>query len=420
MADLDSISSSGESPTQWPWIFALLIAPMGVLTNGLFGGALAYLMGRQGVDPARQSTVIALLILPQTIYFVWSPLTDFWLARRRWLFLGALGAAFAVALALRSVQLDAPATIAVLFVGGCLGQLVTASCGGLMGTLQGETVRQRAGGFYQAGSLGFGALAVFGLTLLAQWLSLPALGLCMAAMIGLPGLASFWAADSGLVHAGSLLPTLRRVGSEFRATFLRWSSIPYVAVMVLPMGSGSLVGLLPGLAADYHVDGQYVAWINGLAGSLLCCGGSLIAGSIAHRFHSVRYYALVVATNLLPLAVLWSGPLTPRTYLIGSSLMLLSIGACYGALTGVILDFIGPSGKSGSSRYSLTNSLANLPVAYMAYLDGRGYALGGPHGMPGMDLILSTVGLTVLLLIAPRRTAADSLIKPVVPATTAA
>ena len=62
------------------------------------------------------------------------------------------------------------------------------------------------------------------------------------------------------------------------------------------------------------------------------------------------------------------------TYLIASSLMLLSIGACYGALTGVILDFIGPgSGKSGSSRYSLTNSLANLPVAHMAYRDGRGY-----------------------------------------------
>lgn len=377
-------------------------------------------MGQQGVDPARQSTVVALLVLPQTIYFLWSPLTDFWLARRRWLLLGALGAAFAVALALRSVRLDAPGTIAVLFLGGCLVQLVTASCGGLMGALRGEATRQRAGGFYQAGSLGFGALAVFGVTLLAQRLSLPALGLCMSAMIGLPGLASFWAPDPELVKAGSLLPTLRRIGSEFRTIFLRWSSVPYVAVMVLPMGSGSLVGLLPGLAADYHVGGQSVAWINGLAGSLLCCGSSLLAGSIAHRLHSVRYYALVSATNLFPLAVLLSGPLTPRTYLIGSSLMLLTIGACYGALTAVILDFLGPSGKSGCSRYALINSLANLPVAYMSYLDGRGYASWGPHGMPGMDLLLSAVGVTVLLLVAPKPTVANSLISTVVPARTAA
>ena len=58
----------------------------------------------------------------------------------------------------------------MLFVGGCTG----AVGDGLLrrrsdaGALQGEMVRQRAGGFYQAGSLGFGALAVFGLTLLAQ------------------------------------------------------------------------------------------------------------------------------------------------------------------------------------------------------------------------------------------------------------
>jgi PAT family beta-lactamase induction signal transducer AmpG len=398
-------SRPSHAASQRPWLFALLIAPMAVLSNGIFGGVLSYLMGRQGIGPARQSTVVALLTLPQTIYFLWSPLTDFWLARRRWLLLGAIGAAFAVAVALRSVRLDAPRTIALLFMGGCLAQLVVASCGGLLGMLHGETVRRRASGFYQAGSLGFGALALFALTMLAQWMSLTDLGLCMAALIALPGLASLWAPDHGLQKTGGLLPTLRTIGSEFRTTFLRWNAIPYLACMLLPMGSGALSGLLPGLAADYHVDGAHVAWINGVGGSLLCCAGSLAAGLAVTRLRSVFYYALIAGTNLIPLTVLWLGPLTPATYLVGSLLMLLTIGACYGAFTNVVLDFLGPSGKSGSARYSLINSLGNVPVAYMAYLDGRGYAQWGPHGMPGIDLCLSVFGLTVLLLLAWRQPA---------------
>jgi PAT family beta-lactamase induction signal transducer AmpG len=403
MANIDD--NSAYSAPQRPWLFALLIAPMAVLSNGIMAGVLAYLMGRQGINPARQSTVIALLTLPQTIYFLWSPLTDFWFARRRWLLLGAIGAAFAVAIALRSVRLDAAGTIALLFTGGCLGQLVVASCGGLMGMLRGELVRRRASGFYQAGSLGFGALALFALTLLAQRLSLPELGVCMAALIALPGLASLWAPDHGLEKSGGLLPTLRLVGSEFRATFLRWSAVPYLACMLLPMGSGALSGLLPGLAAEYHISGAQIAWINGLGGSLLCCVGSLAAGLAVTRLRSVYYYALICSMNLIPLAVLWLGPLTPVTYLVGSLLMLLSIGACYGAFTGVVLEFLGHSGKSGSARYSLINSLGNVPVAYMAYVDGRGYARWGAHGMPGVDLCLSVAGLAVLLMLAWRQPA---------------
>ena len=61
------------------------------------------------------------------------------------------------------------------------------------------------------------------------------------------------------------------------------------------------------------------------------------------------------------------------------------------------LEFLGGSGKSGSSRYSIINSLGNLPVAYMSYLDGRAYAHWGPRGMPGVDALLSVAGATLLL-----------------------
>jgi len=78
-------------------------------------------------------------------------------------------------------------------------------------------------------------------------------------------------------------------------------------------------------------------------------------------------------------------------------IFLFTIGACYALFTGVSLEFLGTSGKSGSTRYAIINSLGNLPVAYMSWADGRGYALWGPRGMPAADAVLSTIAATLLL-----------------------
>jgi len=70
-----------------------------------------------------------------------------------------------------------------------------------------------------------------------------------------------------------------------------------------------------------------------------------------------------------------------------------------------VLEFMGDSGKSGSARYSIINSLGNLPVAYMAWVDGRGYAHWGTRGMPAIDAALSaTVAAALLIYFVMRRT----------------
>jgi MFS transporter, PAT family, beta-lactamase induction signal transducer AmpG len=62
-----------------------------------------------------------------------------------------------------------------------------------------------------------------------------------------------------------------------------------------------------------------------------------------------------------------------------------------------VLEFLGTSGKSGSARYAIINSLGNVPVVYMVLLDGKGYGHWGIRGMPGTDIVLSAVGATILL-----------------------
>src|SRR5258705_5439150 len=123
------------STKERPWLCGLLMGPNAVLAYGIISGVLSYLLRRQGVGIGRTSQIIALLILPQTIYFLWSPITDFWIRRRTWLMVGATGSALTLAAAFHRTPLHTPAAVALMFLSACFGQLIVSSCGGMMGTL---------------------------------------------------------------------------------------------------------------------------------------------------------------------------------------------------------------------------------------------------------------------------------------------
>lgn len=380
-----------------PWLFGFLIAPMAVLSNGILGGALSYLYRVQGVGPARASEILALFASTQTIYFLWSPITDFWIRRRTWLMVGATASGILLFIAFQQPQLASGWSIALLFISACFGQLIVSSCGGMMGTLQNETNRRRASAFYQGGSLGFGAAAIFVLTYFSDRLSVRTLGIVSALLIALPSLVAFAAPEQNVIEEHTVKETFIRIWHEFKGTFIRWKAIPYTLCMILPMGSGAMLQLLATLAVDYHVSAQQVAWINGVGGALLTAAGALAATLIPTRVRAPVAYISVCLVNEATLAVLWLGPLKPSVYLVGTVLFLFSIGACYALFTAVVLEFLGGSGKSGSSRYSIINSLGNIPVAYMVLLDGKGYGRWGARGMPATDVVLGMVAAIALL-----------------------
>ena len=382
-----------------PWLYSFLAAPGAMIDIGLVSGALTYLLRGEGVDPGRGASIMALLTLPHIIYFLWGPVTDFWMRRRTWLMIAAVAAAGTLAIAFQQKRLAAPWAIGLLFLSACFGEFTVAACGGMMGTLQSETGRRRAGSFYQSGSLAFGAVAVFAMVSLAHRVSLGALGLMVAAIVALPALFALAAPAQNELSEHSVRETAERVWREFKTTFLRWDAIPYTLLITCPMCSGAMIGLLPALAADYGVTGSQVAWINGVAGALLMTAGALLASLVPVRVRAPIAYIATGLVNAATLAVLALGPLRPAVYFAGTVLYLFTIGACYALFTGVVLEFMGSSGKSGSSRYAIINSLGNIPVAYMAYLDGRSYAHWGPRGEPGADAVLSAAGAVLLLAI---------------------
>jgi len=167
--------------------------------------------------------------------------------------------------------------------------------------------------------------------------------------------------------------------------------------MLFPMASGSMIQILPGLARNYGISGEQVAWINGLGGALLNVAGALSASVISAKTRAPVAYMAAALLNAATLVILWLGPLQPAVYFAGTVLFLFTIGACYALFTAVVLEFLGNSGKSGSARYSIINSLGNVPVAYMAWIDGSCSERWGARAASGADVILSTIGGSILL-----------------------
>ena len=389
-----------ESPSlspERPWLYGILIAPDAVISIGLVSGGLSYLLRDEGVDPARAAGIVALLSLPHAIYFLWGPVTDFWMRRRTWLLLAAAISAFTLLAAFHQERLASRWAVALLFLGASVGVVVPAACGGMMGEMRSEVNRRRAGSAYQSGSLAFGAVATFFLVAGSKRLSLFELGLGIAALVALPALAASASPPQPFLSEQSVRHTALRIWREFKTTFLRKEAIPYTLLVTFPMCSGGMLGLLPELARDYGVTGAQVAWINGIAGALLTAAGALAAALIPVRVRASIAFPLAGLTHAAALASLALGPQRPAIYFTGTVLFLFTIGGCYAFFTAVSLEFLGQSGKSGSARYAIINSLGNLPVAYMAWADGRGYALWGPRAMPGTDAVLSSAGACLLL-----------------------
>ena len=380
-----------------PWLYAFLIAPDAVISIGLVSGALTFLLRNEGVDPARAASISALIALPHAIYFLWGPVTDFWFQRRFWILAASIAAAVTIVFAFDLPRLSSTWGVSLLFVAASIAVLSPAASGGMMATLHSELNRRRAGSFYQVGSLAIGAVAVFAIASLAGRFSLGVLGLIIGLMIVLPSMFSLEAPSEPVLTEHTLRETVARILHECKTTFLRWEAIPYILVVAGPGGSGAMIGLLGELARDYGVNGQQVAWINGIGGAFLTSAGALAASLIPVKVRAPIAFLAAALINAATLAVLALGKLIPTVYIAGTVLYLFTIGACYALTTAVILEMMGASGKSGSGRYSIVNSLANVPVVYMIWLDGRGYALWGPRGMPATDAIVSATAASLLL-----------------------
>ena len=128
--------------------------PHAVVSGGVTGSLVSYLLRQQGVPPHYIANQRALLLLPGSLFFLWSPVTDFLLRRRTWFLASSAAAALAVMLALDMKSYASRGAVALLWIASCLILLGSAALGGLVSSLMRQDQKTRVGCFLQAGNLG--------------------------------------------------------------------------------------------------------------------------------------------------------------------------------------------------------------------------------------------------------------------------
>jgi PAT family beta-lactamase induction signal transducer AmpG len=381
-----------------PWLFALLNVPHAVVTGGVSGTLLSFLLRQQGVAPHAIANQRALLLLPASLFFLWSPVTDFLLRRKTWLLLATAASSLTVTLALFARSYASKSAVTLLWTSSCLALLASAAMGGLVALLMRQQQKTRVGCFLQAGNLAGISLSGGGLLLLATHVSKVTLGLAAGALTFIPALPVLLLDEPPLAKQGkSFAQEMLLMGREFKKTFLRLSALPAVLLLVSPLGSGGAIGILSSIAKDYGVSGNQVAWTNGLMGGVLTLAGALAMALMPAHFDIRMAYALTGLANAAVLSVFCFGTPRPWMYILGSGLFLFTVGACWAMYSALVLKVVGAAGRSGCGRYAMGVSLANLPVVYMAALDGWGAKWFGPKGLPGIDLVVSGVASLAFL-----------------------
>lgn len=368
-----------------PWVFVLMPLPFGIF-QGYVQTPLPYLLRQMGYTVDRIGSMEAFILLPMALYFLWSPVVDFWLRRRTWLivFAALSGAMLFSAILLLPHHTSWATTL--LFVGFCMNLMTTAAGGGILAMTQDEQGKAKGAAWMQGGMLAASALGGAALLYFSKRLPLPLAGLLAALMVALPAtIALTMAEPAPKKETKEFLKTCKTMAREIRETLFSWTSLPGILLLVSPVGSGAAQSLFAAMANEYHVGEHGVMLLNGLLGGVLTMLGAFVAVVVpGHWDRRIAYAAAGLACSASGI-YLALAPMRPSAYLFGVGLYMLTTGACYAFFLGVVMYTLGDAGCSASSRYTILVSLGNLPVVYMTKVEGWGFSLFGPRGVPAFD-----------------------------------
>src|SRR5215472_4309680 len=171
------------------WLFSLLILPLGIVVVGFNFTAFPLLLAQAGVPVDQIANVGSIINLPGVLGFLVAPVVDIKFRRRTWLVLATFGTALSACLYFPLIGASHLALMtALILVGGLIAFLVSAACGGLIVKTLSESAQSKAAAWIMAGQLGGGALGAAVILWLAARVPIATVGVCVAAVIALPGL----------------------------------------------------------------------------------------------------------------------------------------------------------------------------------------------------------------------------------------
>jgi hypothetical protein len=381
------------APSRFLWI----VLPYATCITFTTNGPLSYLLRDAGMSVGDVANAIALLGIPSSIYFLWSPLADLWMARRSWYLLSTFAAGAALVGGAVTLGRDSQVAVWEFFGAMIFCMLISSSYGGLMASMLAPVNRTRAAAWAQASNLGGGAIVSSLILLAAQHSTGAVWGVVAALLMIVPAVSVVGLQEPARVTSPGFRVHWRQVRSELHETCLTPKNFFGLLLLIAPPGAGALIGLLPAIARDYGVGGFDVVWINGLGGGLLMAAGCM-AGGWVPRFDRRIAYALAGALNAIPAFFLVFAPPTYPVYMVGTVVYLFTIGLTSTLSMDLVLDVVGAAGRSGSMRYSILSAMSYIPIAYMTWLEGLASNSYGFRGVPFVEALSSLFDLPLILI----------------------
>jgi len=383
------MSAQRRWPT--PWIFSLLILPLG-MAFGFISTPLPFLLAQAGVPADRIATAVAIGISPGAVGLVIAPLVDVKLRRRTWLAIGIFGTAVGACIYFPLIGAAHLVLLtALVFAAGMVSFFVMAGCGGLMVKILSPADQSKAAGWTQAGLLGGGVLSGGVVLWIVARLPLWVAGVCFAALIAPLGILPFAIPEPAPPPSAWFRGRFSAIGKEIwgllRSPERRWGML----LLISPCATGAAQNLLPAIASHYGVGETGVMWINGIGGGAALALGAFCSTLIPTDWDRRLTYAAAGVTNALA-AILLLFASRPTVYWVGTALYLATTGLCAARSVALMVEIVGPEARDASTLYSLLNAAVSGAVVYVTWLDGVGFRHFGTHGL------LLTDGLLNLLM----------------------
>ena len=415
MSHLTSTLDKAAANHTHPLVFLLLIIPFGA-ASGFLGVTIVYLLGKAGVDPVTIAVLTGLSFLPHTFKFLYAPLVDLTLTRKKWFVIASFTSALGIALlgAIPATEDGLPWLRVLVVTGNFATALLSMSVESLMAYNTAPREMGRTAGWFQAGNLGGGGLGGGLALVIAEntshaWLA----GVVLAAVCLLTGIAIRFTnepephlpdlSDAPLDSAGR--QNLALVWHTLQRVFLDlWqvasSRVGYLGLLIcfLPIGSGAAGNLFPLFANEWGASANDVAATSGALSGLLSALGCLVGGYFCDRMDRKLAYAVFgIIMSLCAVLMAWAPHSLTMYYAFVLSYGFIA-GLCYAAFTAVTLEAIGTGAVA--TKYSIFASLSNTPIAYMGILNGFFYEKSGSNAGLYSDAAMGVAGVLVFLLVA--------------------
>ncbi|HWG54204.1 MAG TPA: MFS transporter [Gemmatimonadaceae bacterium] len=386
-----------------PWVWAVLYFPYG-LTFGFPAIALGYRGSRAGVPVSAIAGVVGMSFLAAGWKFLWAPVGDYTLSRKRWYLLAAalISAGLIALTVVPFTDRTAPLISLLVLFTSVAGTFLAFATEGLMVHNTQPAQRGRAAGWFQSGNqFGQTAGGGAGLWLMGHLPSPWMAGAVLAAVICLcagvlRGLDEPPRDAAGASVGQRALDAWRNLAVLLRSHAARVGLI----LAILPIGTGATQFLFGSLAPEWHAPADTVSLVLGLGGGLAIVAGCFAGGALADRMHKPMAYALACALGLAACVAMAASPRTASGYALTTLLYTFALGMSAAAFTGLVLAIIGHT--AAATKINLYFALNTLFSLGMLRVNGWAHDAWGTNGMLYTEALVGVAALAVFALMVGR------------------